>query len=331
MTDELLTGADLGALSLKPKAMTLLVGWRERGSLHARSVECAGKVREALLEYAQDTLTVFADLRAIEYDHSDVPGEDEFFVFRAPQSTSANDSPDSDFEHSASELIDILGNAGSFAPLTPSEVREGNYLFYAVVAQNMQGEAVAFVRRQLQLKLAQAGKLFTVLGERLDVLAQPVFAFSERYDFIVHNGQVAMLDSYGIKSFEALFTDLDLLRNATPEYCSEFVQNIHMDFADGTYDLFEQVCQKQTSLASRVRRVRSAPHLARLSIDDMRADLAEFPEIAGGMTIVDDRLVMTTKDVKSFLDLVEQRVWKGRYDGDTRVAQVLRQLRRKND
>ena len=327
MADEILTGTEIASLTLKPKAMTLLVGWRERGRLHARAIDCADQVRESLLEYAQNILTVFADLTAVEYDHSDVPGEDEFFVFPAPESPTAPGAEGAEFEHSASELIDILSNAGAFAPLTPAEVRDGNYLFYAVVGQTTQGEPVAFVRRQLQLKLAQAGKLFTVLGEQLTVLARPVFAFSDRYDFVVHRGQVAMLDSYGIKSFEALFTDLDLLRSATPEYCSEFVQNIHMDFAEGTYDLFEEVCQKQTSLASRVRRVRSASHLPQLSIDDMRADLAEFPAIAGGMTIIDDKLVMTAKDVKSFLDLVEQRVWKGRYDGDTRVAQVLRQIR----
>ena len=78
---------------------------------------------------------------------------------------------------------------------------------YGVVAGG-DDERVVFVRRANPRVAYGSGKLFAIGGERLTRLDEPAFSFAPRFDFVVGDGWVIVLDQ---RAFEMVYRDIGMV------------------------------------------------------------------------------------------------------------------------
>ena len=78
--------------------------------------------------------------------------------------------------------------------------------------------------------------------------------------------------------------------------------------------------------AQQIRRVSRLAYLNSITATKLESYLAEIKEINHNISIVDSEIGVPESDVPSFLHLLEQRLWKGPFDGAVRQAQAFSKL-----
>lgn len=165
-------------------------------------------------------------------------------------------------------------------------------------------ERRAYVRKTNPKRSARAGGMFTVLGDALTTIQEPVFALDAYFDLLVSPEAVIALDQ---KAFE------DLFRMLPEEGISVWVRQIAdvLPLAgDGARQL-EERARKNSLLRRKLRTIVDRGHLERVSASDIRAHLKELRFAPEDFIDRHGRLVFNNAKPRDLLDLLNEDLFRG--------------------
>ncbi|MBF6342809.1 hypothetical protein [Nocardia cyriacigeorgica] len=323
------SGRDWAGIDITGEPIDLLLGWRDgRKRLQALRIEFAAALGEEMREIAAATLEQLGAMAPIEYDTiaALVDGE-EFFSFaldgldRAQPGAAAGE-PDAQI----AGLLQLIARSATLDTVLPRQMRDGTFLFYVLICESSipDRQRTAFVRLQHGLRVASAHRILATFGERLNRVGDPVFAFAEEFDLVIADREIAILKP---DTFLRLFTDLELLTKATPDFVDHISEALGLELAAPVKDTIIAVCAKRPSYAKLLKRLSGVDYLPKITLTSLQAEIDRYPELPEGIHIDDSGIVLSDQGVPTFLEILDQRIWRGPFDDSSRIATAYRRLR----
>jgi len=152
--------------------------------------------------------------------------------------------------------------------LTASSLAGETFWFYAVVFGIGRSGRTSFVRKTNPHYVAKRGNLFTLLGDVLARLEQPLFTFDDRFDAIIAPTTIFVAHQTG---FELLFRDSDFISSHIPEWIDAIADHLPID-RDGAQQLADAAAS-DSRLSRRLRSISARGHLRRVSVPRLRQEI----------------------------------------------------------
>lgn len=319
------TSAEWQAIGLAEQSLTMLLGWRPRARrLEAQRVEVGPDVADELRLLCRETLDRLGGLTSKPYEDTAIlEPDEEFFQLTLGQlaqtSNGAQPATGADEAAEIADLLTIVRNPGSKEQMLPGQVRDGTFLFYAVICQDRQGQPIAFVKQQQSIRVARTGRLLTTFGDRLTKVTNPVFAFGHDFDLVLTSDELAILRT---DAYWRLFTDVDVLGDAVPGFVTNIDKRVAVELPAEIRDLIEVTCKAKPSLAKRVQKLSRREWLEQITPESLANAMAKYTDLPEGVKIVDGAIEVTEAGVPILLTLFEQVAWVGDFDQVLRTAQA---------
>ncbi|MGP9706656.1 Kiwa anti-phage protein KwaB-like domain-containing protein [Brachybacterium sp. AOP42-C2-15] len=248
---------------------------------------------------------------------------DEGSAGQKPESTGGGSTAQDEEPVSASLLEQIVKSRRSDERLTPADVAEGKYVFYVVVGKDTHGEDVAFIRKPQGVRVSTKNRFYMRQSDMLRKLEEPLFKVEERFDFAVRGDDVLI---WHPDNFLHLFSDVEALNKAVPSFVGNIQKSLPLQLNGDAVEAITKVGKNGVRAAQQIRRVSRLAYLNSITATKLESYLAEIKEINHNISIVDSEIGVPESDVPSFLHLLEQRLWKGPFDGAVRQAQAFSKL-----
>ena len=250
-------GTDWPALALAPGA-ELILGWRpRRARLDAAAIELSREVADEMQSICRRTLDQLAGLIRRPYGGSPYiePGEEYLAVPVTELGSTAATQVQGAQDDEAAGLSDLqrLVMIPGLAPLSRSDLREGRYLFYAVICTDQgTGQRIGFARQTDPHRVARTGGLMTLFGqEGLRRLEDPVFIFEAGFDLVISPNEVAVLR---LEAFNRMFADLHAVALAAPANARTIADMVGQ-VAPAAIDALARAAAARPSIARRLQRL----------------------------------------------------------------------------
>lgn len=286
-------------------SLHLVVAWVSGQSYAARQVKMSDEVADKLKSYADGALGGLSDPTPYAPD-ADV--EDNSHM-EAPRDESLDTA-----------LIEELSKGASLDLATEHELRTKTLICHALVVTPNIGVTV-FVRKRSPIQLAKKSLLAAIVHGRLDELESPLFAFDNRYDAIVTDEKVYVLDK---RAFEALFKNSPAVLAKTSDWINEVAAVI--PFADGSADELDTILKRNSVLRNKFLAVRSRPYLPTITPDTLRSEMAKYgldpAELMDGET-----LKVTGQNAKDVLRLLNEDLFSGGFSQQHYAASAKRTIK----
>jgi hypothetical protein len=208
-------------------------------------------------------------------------------------------------------------------PLLADGVRGRIFLFYAVVFTG-RDSSIAFLKRHNPGAVLKTDRLLGLLGQDVTRIEDPVLIFEPDFDLIIEGNELAALTPTALRR---LFIDLDVAAAAVPAHVAELRRLRRLRFPESTLETIAKACAKRRLLAGRLQSLIQTEHLAKLTVEMVKAYVAGIDEDPRRY-IRDGKLVVTEEDVGALIDVLDQRHYRGGYDKLLRRADrtsVIRQ------
>jgi hypothetical protein len=299
-------GTDWSALTLAPGA-ELIVGWRPRRSrLDAAAIELSRDVAHEMQAMCREELDHLADLIRRPYGGSPYiePGEEYLAVPIAELASTAVPAHAIDPDEAAdlSDLQRLVMTPG-LPPLSRTDLRDGRYLFYAVICtERATGQRIGFVRQADPHRIARVGGLTTAFGqEGLRRLEDPVFVFEAGFDLIISPDEVAVLR---LEAFNRMFADLNTLAMAAPANARKIADMVGQ-IAPAAVDALARAATGRPSLARRLQRLANAGAVPPVTPGDLSKAMLKH-ELDPARLVTGDEITFPQEHAAVFLDFIEQ-------------------------
>jgi len=217
------------------------------------------------------------------------------------------------------DLLAIVRNPGSKVQMMPGQVRDGTFLFYAVICNDSEGNPIAFVKQQQSLRVARTGRLITMFGDRLIKVTAPVFAFGHDFDLVLTGDEMAILR---LDAYLQLFTDIEVLTAAVPSFLEQVNSRVAVQLSSQARTVIEAECKAKPNLAKRLRKLSSKPWLEQITPQALEAAMAKLSDLPEGVSVTEGKVEVNEGSVRVLLNLFEQVYWVGDYDQKLRAAQA---------
>lgn len=321
------TPSEWRAVELSQDSLTLLLGWRPRARrLEAQWVEVNTDVADELRIICRETLDRLGSLTAIPYEGTAILNTGEEFFHMPIASTAlrevSNPGQDAERDDESTEVADLLAivqNPGSREQMLPGQVRDGTFLFYAVICADSEGNSVAFVKQQHNLRVARTGRLLTMFGDRLTRVTDPVFAFGHDFDLVLTAEEMVILRP---DAYLRLFTDIEALAAGVPSFIAQVGSRVSAQLSSQARSVLETECKAKPSLGKRLRKLSNRPWLEQITPETLEAAIAKSPDLPEGVTIAGGTVYVAEGCAEVLLSLLEQVYWVGDYDQKLRAAQA---------
>jgi len=298
---------DWSAVDLEPGA-ELIVGWRPRRSrLDAKAVELSAAVAQEIRAICVTALGRLAAMERRPYGGAPYiePGE-EYLAVPALE-LSRPDQPqeepgEADEDVGPSDLERLIATPG-LPSLSREDLREGRYLFYAVIGTDRaSGQRIGFVRQKDPHRVAKTGLVKAVLGqEGLQQLTDPLFVFEADFDLVVAPDEIAVLR---LETFNRIFADLNTLVYAAPANARRIAAAVGR-MAPLAVDTLAKAAAARPSLARRLQRL-AKPGVVPVVTPAALADAMVKHHLDPGEIVSNDEVSFSEDKASVFLDLVEQ-------------------------
>ena len=221
---------------------------------------------------------------------------------------------DSDQAAGLSDLERLVATSG-LPSISRNELREGNYLFYAVICTEREsGHRMGFVRQSDPHRAAKAGGFMTLFGsEGLQHLEDPVFVFEADFDLVVTHDEVAVLR---LETFNRMFADLNTLASAAPAN-AKLVAEALPQMTPAAANALGNAAAARPSLARRLQRLARPGAVLAVTPADLSAAMTKHG-LDPAEIIADSEVVFTEDKAVIFLDLVEQLYYETDFTGEHR-------------
>jgi hypothetical protein len=299
-------GTDWPTLTLAPGA-ELIVGWRPRRSrLDASAIELSQDVAREMRALCRAELDHLPGLIRRPYGGSPYiePGEEYLAVPIAELASAAAPAHAVDADEAAdlSDLQRLVMTPG-LPSLSPTDLREGRYLFYAVICTDQgTGQRIGFVRQSDPHRVARAGGLMTAFGqEGLRRLEDPVFVFEAGFDLIISPEEVAVLR---LEAFNRMFADLNTLALAAPAN-ARTIAGIVGRVAPAAVEALARAAAARPSLARRLQRLATTGAVPSVTPGDLSKAMLKH-DLDPARLVTGDEVTFPPEQAAVFLDLIEQ-------------------------
>lgn len=287
--------------------VTLVVARRVGKNLRGNRVSIHSDVAEELRVACTTTLTTFKGRTARVFDPDAFIENDEYLI-------AADAAVDTD-----AQTKKLLAQAGGLAFLQANELPRRGFLFYAVLVGSKSDDRSAFIRLYNPRRIASGGRFWTVFGEDLRKLEDPIFVFDPMFDMVLTKDGIAALNQ---KPFERIFRDLSVMRGRLPDYVEHITDKLPM--ADEDALRFLTKCAQNSRVANRARSIFERGHLANVTIAEVRAEIKR-QKLDEKRLLKDDKLVFDDADPYTLLKLLNEDLFIGglsrtRYEADRKSA-----------
>ena len=299
------------SVTLDPGA-ELIAGWRpRRDRLDAAAIELSTEVAAELREPCVTVLEQLARMVRRTYDGRSSyiePGEEYLAVpaTQLPRTVSAGpDQPDEDASSGLSDLERLVAAVG-LPLLSPHDLRDGRYLFYAVICTaQSSGQRIGFVRQTNPQRVARTGGLMTLRGHSgLQHLEDPVFVFDGRFDLVVSPAETAVLR---LEAFNRMFADLNTLALAAPANASKIAGMVGQ-VAPAAVEALARAAAERPSLARRLQRLAQAGAVPSVTPRDLSQAMLKHG-LDPAQLVTGNEITFPQEQADVFLDLIEQRYY----------------------
>jgi hypothetical protein len=319
---------DWPTLTLAPGA-ELIVGWRPRRSrLDASAIELSQDVARELQALCRAELGRLPSLIRRPYGGSPYiePGEEYLAVPVAelPSEAVPAHAVDADEAADLSDLQRLVMTPG-LPSLSLTELREGRYLFYAVICtERGTGQRIGFVRQSDPHRVARAGGFITSFGqEGLRRLEDPVFVFEAGFDLIVSQQEIAVLR---LEAFNRMFADLNTLAAAAPTN-ARTIAGIVGRVAPTAVEALARAAAARPSLARRLQRLATtAAAVPSVTPGDLSKAMLKH-DLDPAQLVTGDEITFPQEQAAIFLDLIEQLYYETDFTSEHRRSDRYSPLR----
>jgi len=318
---------DWPTLTLAPGA-ELIVGWRPRRSrLDASAIELSQDVARELQALCRAELDRLPSLIRRPYGGSPYiePGEEYLAVPIAelPSAAVPAHAVDADEAADLSDLQRLVMTPG-LPSLSPTELREGRYLFYAVICTEQgTGQRIGFVRQSDPHRVARAGGFITSFGqEGLRRLEDPVFVFEAGFDLIISPEEIAVLR---LEAFNRMFADLNTLAAAAPAN-ARTIAGIVGRVAPTAVEALARAAAARPSLARRLQRLATTAAVPSVTPGDLSKAMLKH-DLDPAQLVTGDEITFPQEQAAVFLDLIEQLYYETDFTSEHRRSDRYSPLR----
>jgi hypothetical protein len=307
----------------------LIVGWRPRRSrLDASAIELSQDVARELQALCRAELGRLPSLIRRPYGGSPYiePGEEYLAVPVAelPSEAVPAHAVDADEAADLSDLQRLVITPG-LPSLSLTELREGRYLFYAVICtERGTGQRIGFVRQSDPHRVARAGGFITSFGqEGLRRLEDPVFVFEAGFDLIVSQQEIAVLR---LEAFNRMFADLNTLAAAAPTN-ARTIAGIVGRVAPTAVEALARAAAARPSLARRLQRLATtAAAVPSVTPGDLSKAMLKH-DLDPAQLVTGDEITFPQEQAAIFLDLIEQLYYETDFTSEHRRSDRYSPLR----
>jgi hypothetical protein len=259
----------------------------------------------------------FHDLSRRPYGGSPYIEADEYLAIPVTELADAvADSSVTDDDEAAglSDLQRLVTTPG-LESLSSRELRDGRYLFYAVICTvRRTRQRLGFVRQTDPHKVARAGGLMTLFGEQgLRRLEDPVFVFEAGFDLVISPDEVAVLR---LEAFNRMFADLNTLALAAPANAGKIAGMVGQ-VAPEAVEALARAGAARPSVARRLQRLARDGAVPRVAPADLSQAVSKHG-LDPAQIVAGEEITFSQEQAMVFLDLIEQLYYETDFTGEHR-------------
>jgi hypothetical protein len=246
---------------------------------------------EAFREQCRSVLDAISAGTAVPYSGGAELADDQFFVI--------------DDRETLAELTAVaeLRDSIETLPLIRPADLDLTVQLYAVAAGA--DDRVLFVRRANPRIPFGSGRFLAIGRERLTRVGPPVFSFSARFDFVIGDGWVVVVDQPG---FERVLRQVGLVEQNVCGWIDGITRHLPMPGDD--VDKLRKVAMQDSRTWRRLREIEHRGHLAGVSLEQVRAYAASVG-LDPDTVVAGDGLRFDPAQRFSFLHLLNEDLYKG--------------------
>jgi len=304
--------------------ITLVVARRSGRKLHGYKVEFASGAGEAIREVCRETLERVRQRTARQYEASlriddqreylAVPDtqlvQHESFRPKRQRPTSGSkeeeENPAVISVETDPQVRDLLRRASGLDRLPAEHLRRFAFSFYAAVVGSDPGRRTAFVRKKNPAKVLNRGGLVFSYGDRLTEVTDPLMLLDDRFDLVVAEDGLAVLDQ---DVFESLFRDVEVLAERYPVYAKAF-ETLQLDGSQ--VEILVERCRRDPRLGNRLRQIYESGHLAagNVTVKQVMKEIDRL-ELPRDRLLRDGKLDFSGADASTILKLLNDDLFIG--------------------
>lgn len=274
------------------EAISLLVAYENPDGIEARNVNLGQAAADGLRTLGRDWLDILNGHVVVPYEATAELAEGQVFLVE-----------DGDVLADFAPLYQLAAQASELAPLAVTQV-DRRISVYGVVAGDANRIAL-FKRSDPRIGYSGGRRFLAVLGERLERLDEPAFAFYSSFEFVLAEDW-ALIVNQG--AFEKLFRDAGLVEQHIDQWVTGIEQ--HLPWAEGAVAALTDVAHRDSRVWRRLREINRRGHLTAVTIDQVRGYVTEMG-LDEDALIVDDRLVFDPDERFSILHLLNEDLFRG--------------------
>lgn len=316
------------------RSVILVVGWRQgRNQLAVGRLPIDGEAAAELRQGVNAELARLDSMVPIDPAGAPLaePGE-EFFYLQVEDLPDPLDVDGGENEPVAdgirarppvSELLQLVETASEAEQLTVGQVRDGTFLFFAVVLPpDRPGDSVvAAVRLWNPRRGIKPGRMVTHFANRVTKLENPILIFDPEYDLIARGDD---LGYFAQSAFDRLFKDLGTIERRVPVHIESLAKKVPLNRP--SQEALEEACVRRISYAKRLERLVIGDQIPQFSMTELKEKLAEFGFNPDDF-VADDELDFSADSAGIVLDYLEELYFRTLFSDAPRRADRFRDLR----
>ncbi|GAA1150122.1 hypothetical protein [Nesterenkonia lutea] len=296
--DESLNDLDVGS----PTPITLAVGWTVGKNTKIRQVLLGNDVSAEFRRIAKNTLEDLKEREPAEWTPDADLSPETFLILDADE---VGEAPRLTSDHDGKRFLDALSQAERLEAINPKHLPTGDVSFYALVF-GAPDDRTVFIRRSNPRRGLKRGRIYSVLSDTLQTLEEPIFAFDEWFDLVLHRDKVMVLSQ---TVFAAFFRDQETLAKKIPEWIGQLAE--HVPLASSSRDCLTERVSKDSRLKARLEAIVRREHLASVTTETLRTAMEDNELDPSTLLDEDGNLTLTTEDVPQVLYLLNEDLFTG--------------------
>ncbi|ALG30312.1 hypothetical protein AOZ07_15870 [Glutamicibacter halophytocola] len=319
-------------INITSAEVKLLIGRRNRGkSVEVDQVKVSTDVKEEVLALANVAINRLSASEFPSFSETRLLEEEECFV-KIIASGNPGDSQenlqvqDENFQEAqtmASLLAATKQAVRSTGRIALEDIKSKQFTFYVVAARTENNKDVYFVKRQRGFKVAAKGKIFTRYADGLEKIEEPIFGLAYDFDFVIFDNFIYI---WNLDSFYSLFMDVEELQKSVPAFVESITTGLGVKVAPSALIHIAESAQGSVRRAQQIRRLAGSDWLNSVTAENLGEALIDLDEGTHGIDISGLEVAFESDDVELFLNIVEQRIFRGKFDGKTRQSQASKTL-----
>lgn len=282
--------------------ITLAVGWTVGKNTKIRQLMLGEEVASEFYRIAQQTALNLSEREPQEWTPDADLTPETYLVFPAEE---VNEFPRLTSDHDGKSFLEVLAQAERLEAINPKHLPTGDITFYAI-AIGEPGDRVVFIRRSNPRRGLKRGKIYSTLSDTLQRVEDPIFAFDEWVDLVLHGDSLYVLSQ---TVFAAFFRDQESLAKKIPEWIDQLAE--HFPLTDTSRGCLTAKVSRDSRMKARLEAIVRRNHLATVSSETLRTAMEDNELDPSRLLDSDGRLILEDDDVAPVLYLLNEDLFTG--------------------